>query len=124
MPFKPFDGMQKPPEGPPPERPSEEVLRLRAALKRTMEHVRTLEAEKTKSERRVAILQTSLQSAQRQLWDARALLWEYQNPRQVQQQQPPQQQPQQWPPRPSQKRSPEEPGLRATKASRSSHDPA
>ena len=129
-PFKPFDGMQKPPAGPP---PNPEVARLKAALQRTLEHVRKLEgeienykAEQSRADKKVAVLQKALQSAQRQLWDARALLWEFQNP---QQQQQPQQQhppPQQWPPRPTQKRGaePEVPGLRVTKASRSSSDPA
>ena len=40
--FKPFDGMQKPPEGPP---PSQEALRLKDALKRTIAEVRKLEGQ-------------------------------------------------------------------------------
>ena len=112
--FKPFDGMQKPPEGPP---PSQEALRLKDALKRTIAEVRklegqvqTLEAEKLKANKKIAVLQTSLQSSQRcsrgdlgvPASAARAAAAA-------------QHQPQQWPPRPSQKRRPEEPGLRVTR---------
>ena len=125
MSFKPFDGMQKPPAGPP---PSAESIRLKDALKRTIAEVRklegrveTLEAEKCRADKKISVLQTALQSSQRQLWDARAVIWDYQHPPPEQQQQQ-QQPPQQWPPRPSKKRGPEEPGLRVTKASRTSQD--
>ena len=120
-PFKPFEGLQAPPKRPP---PNEEVLKLRDGLKRTVAHLRTIEKElqearaaQEQQSRTIAILQASLRSAQQQLWHERTL-------RGQDALQPQQQRQQQWPARRQRDQSPETPGVRVTKASRSSSDTA